>query len=175
MPADAKPSDRRQRRREAGQDAPTTDLALLPPVPAEIPKPPPGLLKVTKDAWDAFWDDEMARLINPRTDLPALHRLFTLRDEWERSRRAATEERFVEGSTGQMRLNPAIADMRIIEKEIRALEDRFGGTPSARMKLGAQFGDTTRSLAALNRQFNDEHPSDSDPRIAAIPESSQDE
>jgi hypothetical protein len=46
-------------------------------------------------------------MVEPATDTPALRRLFTYNDQMERAIRAVRRKRFVPGSHGQPRLNPA--------------------------------------------------------------------
>jgi|SRR5690625_359614 len=162
-----KPADRRQRRNK-----PAT-LRVVPAgrVGREVPKAPAGMLKATRDEWSTFWGSELAQLVEPSTDLPALERLFQLYDEHRRSMRAARRERLVEGSMGQLVLNPLLKYAESLQKEIRALEDRFGLTPRARLALGIQFGEAARSLADLNRALDadddeDEIEAQEDPRQA---------
>jgi P27 family predicted phage terminase small subunit len=84
-------------------------------------------------------------------DLPALERLFVLRDEWERCLRDSRREgRYAEGSTGQRVLNPLYKHMTTLEASIDKLEAQFGLSPLARLKLGVTFGEAKRSLADAN-------------------------
>lgn len=80
-------------------------------------------------------------------DLPALRRLFGLYDEHDRVWRVAREHRLLQGSQNQLVLNPLYRQASGLRADILALEDRFGLTPMARLKLGATFGDARRSLA----------------------------
>lgn len=116
---------------------------------ANRPPAPKGLLAATARAWDAFWRSEAAALVLP-ADLPALERLFELRDERTRCMRAARRARMVAGSTGQPALNPLYKHVSTLDSEIRQLEDRFGLAPLSRLRLGVTFGEAARSLADLN-------------------------
>ena len=50
-----------------------------------------------------------------------------------------------------------------LESAARALEDRFGLTPRARLQLGVEFGAAHRSLASISQEFDaDARP---DPRL----------
>lgn len=160
-----KPPGRRQR-------SSTRALGVVeaPPVP-EIPAPPRGLLKVTREAWAAFWASPVAGAVDPVSDLAAVVRLFELRDERERCWRAVRSERLVVGSRGQPALNPLCRRVSTLDREITALEDRFGLSPLARLKLGVQFNEAARSLEELNRllaRVDDDEP---DPRIVEVDES----
>lgn len=172
MPGPArKPAAQRQRRNDDGAG----ELAAVPEL-AEAVAPPPSLrLKATKAAWSEFWESSVARLIDVRSDIGALTRLFELYDE------IGTMGNFVRkngrvslGSTGQVTLNPIYKHMTTIRGEITALEDRFGLTPSARLKLGATLGNAAASLDKMNQQLADQDPEDDDDaddprRLGAIP------
>lgn len=147
-------------------------LARVPDVPAP---PKPGgkaLLAVTVQAWEAFWSSPaLAGLVQP-ADLAALHRLFVLYDDRERMERAYRAQPFTAGSTGQMVVNPAAREIASMDPRISQLEDRFGLTPMARLKLGLTFGEAQRSLDAINREFDadDDEAEDEeeDPRLRVI-------
>ncbi|HEX7119134.1 MAG TPA: P27 family phage terminase small subunit [Longimicrobiales bacterium] len=162
-----KPTDRRQRRNQP------KPLRVIPGglVGRNAPPAPAGLLKATRDEWDTFWRSELAQLVQAETDLVALERLFRLRDEERRAMREARKARLVPGSMGQMVLNPLLKYAESLQKEIRALEDRFGMTPKARLALGIAFGEAARSLSDLNRmlEYDDGNEADEeDPRLAAL-------
>jgi hypothetical protein len=63
-------------------------------------------------------------------------------------------------------LNPLLKHVAALDGEIRQLEDRFGLTPLARLRLGVTFGEAHRSLADLNRALIEEVDGDveDDPR-----------
>ncbi|MGW7410482.1 hypothetical protein ACWGI9_43625 [Streptomyces sp. NPDC054833] len=56
----------------------------------EAPSPPSGLLKATRERWEAYWSSPVAKLADPVGDLPALERLFRLY-YLERSNRTVRE------------------------------------------------------------------------------------
>lgn len=138
-----KPTARRQRaRHEAG-------VVAAPTVSA--PKAPSGLLAATRGEWRGFWAGPLASLVVD-SDLPTLARLFECRDRRRRRYLAKVDEDgpLVEGSTGQQVAHPLLRQVSILDGEVRQLEDRFGLSPMARLKLGAQLGDAKRSLADLD-------------------------
>lgn len=166
MPPPPKPADRRQRRNQRD-----VGLVVVDSSRPEIPPAPRGLLKITKGAWAEFWSSPVAELVDRNSDMPALTRLFGFYDEAERAVRSFRREPFVEGSKGQPVFNP-MGDRPVkLEPLIRSLEDRFGLTPMARLKLGVTFGSARRSLEDLNRGWHDsdedEAPED-DPRLGVI-------
>lgn len=106
----------------------------------------------------------MAAAVDTSSDLPALHRLFGLYEERERAFRGMRRRRIVAGSTGQPSLNPLAKYLAYLDDGIRALEDRFGLTPMARLKLGIAVGEARRSLEELNLAIADEDGHE-DPRL----------
>lgn len=160
MPGPPKKHDeRRQRRNGRG----TGGITLPPPKTlAQVPAPGKHWLVPTKQQWVAFWLSSVACLVEADSDGFALARLFSLYDERERAYRAYRRNRLVEGSTGQMIVNPLWKQAAVNDAEIRALEDRFGVTPSARLKLGIKFGEAARNIKDLNDQLNADEDNDSD-------------
>jgi P27 family predicted phage terminase small subunit len=148
VPANKKPPGRAVDRR-----ASRAPLVLVPLASAPAPpRPPKDLLPETVQAWEMFFATPLAKqTVRIDTDLAAVQRLFRLRDERERCYRVVKSGRLVEGSQGQVVLNPLYRQMSVFDAEIRQLEDRFGLTPLARMKLGVQFGEAARSLEDLNQ------------------------
>jgi P27 family predicted phage terminase small subunit len=149
MPRPKKPANQRQRTNTAGAG----ELAEAPD-PAAVPAMPPGRhLKATKEWWQRLWTSPVATLIDPASDLPALTRLVQLYDEHGTLRNhVARGKRLTVGSTGQMVLDPLYKHMTTIAGEITALEDRFGLSPMARLKLGAELGAAKRGLDAMNAE-----------------------
>ncbi len=146
-----KAPERRQRRNErAVLSAVPIDLR-----PVNAPEPPAGLSVASRAAWGRLWASPLARAF-AESDLPALERLFLLRNERDRSFRAAGRSRLVAGSQGQPVLSPLLGYVASLDAEIRQLEDRFGLSPRARLQLGVTLGEATRSLAELNRSFLEE-------------------
>lgn len=138
------------------------------PAKGDLPRAP-GLpdsgeyLKSTRDKWARLWAGPLAHILDPSMDVPALARLFGLYDEHERARRAlkgkprSGGKRVVEGSAGQPVLSPLAKYMRGLEPEIIRLEDRFGLSPAARLRMSVDASSRTRSrtLDDINRGFAD--------------------
>lgn len=170
-----KDQERRQRRNEPTplvpvDDQPDDELAddeqLL--VPVKVPAAPAGLLKITRDRWAEFWTSPVAGLADRVSDRPALERLFGLYDDLERCARVVRKTgHMVEGSKGQLVMNPLLRHMQTQAAEIRQLEDRFGLSPRARLGLNFTLGQTAKTLADLNSEFGEggEGDEDDDPRL----------
>ena len=154
-----KTPNRRQRRN-------SRDIGLVA-VAGEAVEAPPARSKwlaSTKRRWETFWASDVASIVDQGSDLPALERLFGHYDELDRGQRAFRRQRFVAGHHGQPRLNPLAKYLADLESAARALEDRFGMTPRARLQLGVEFGAAHRSLASISQEFDaDTRP---DPRLA---------
>lgn len=143
-----KPADLRQNRR-------TQDLGLVAvsraasPVPAADPSWRPEAV----EQWRAFWSSPLAGQV-AESDHVALRRLWWLYDELDRLREAIDETgRVVPGSQGQLRPNPLFKQCEAFQAEARQLEDRFGLSPLARLRLGITFADAHASLDALNARL----------------------
>lgn len=89
--------------------------------------------------------------------------MFHLSDELERCRRGFAKERLVLGSMGQMVISPLGSFMLALAKEVRSLEDRFGGSVVSRLRLSIDLDAASRSLDAMNsRLVSGEEPDDVD-------------
>lgn len=113
------------------------------------PKAPEGLSAVNAESWDTFWASPLAAQ-TIATDVAALRRLFRLYEQRERYIDEAAENTLSLGSTGQIVLHPLIREVDALDAKILALEDRFGLSPMARLKLQVTFGDASRSIAEVN-------------------------
>ncbi len=90
-------------------------------------------------------------------------------DERERLDRQFRRSPFVTGSTGQTVAHPSAKLVASLDGRIVALEDRFGITPLARMKLGIAVGEAALSLEDLNSEFDEEETEeDADPRLEVL-------
>lgn len=164
----AKSPERRQRRNARAEIS-------LSPRTVPPPEPPENLLPEVLDAWHAYWRSDLSGLVVDDTDLPALVRLFRLRDQQARASQSAVDDPLVEGSQGQLVLNPSARLAGSLESPIRQLEDRFGLTPEARLRLGVSLGQAAASLRDLAAAAagDDEGPEPeepgADPRLA-VPE-----
>lgn len=149
-----KPGGRRQRRNKGGG---TGGLQLKPRLVLEqVPRAPKHWLVATAAQWRTYWMSDVARLADVETDNMALTRMFTLYDERERAYRDYRRRRLVKGSTGQLAVNPLWKHAAVLDAEIRSLEDRFGVTPQARLRLGIQFGEMAKNLEDMNDRLNDD-------------------
>lgn len=163
---------RRPKPQALRQNTERLDVGLVTaPGPRPVPSPPPGLLRITAQAWEDYWRSPVAAIVTSNTDLMALRRLFWFYDESERAMRAYRQQRLVPGSTRNLRLNPVLK--AIDPSAILALEDRFGLSPRSRLELGVILGDAARSLADLNAELDrdddaDEPDDEFDPRLVAL-------
>lgn len=143
-----KPADRRHNTKT------TTDIGVVRALPAPklvIPAPEPHWSPAVVEGWNDYWASPMA---GPRvlqvSDGPALRRLFDLRNRLVDALAAFDAEPIVRGSTGQPTMSPWAAEVHRLEAAVSKLEDKFGLTPMARLKLGVTFEQGV-SLAASNQ------------------------
>ena len=148
-----KPADRRQRRNKKTNVVPFRSVGKG----KKIPAPPENLLKVNRESWKRYWNSQLAQVVEPDTDLPAITRLWTVYDLRERAYRAYGRQPMIEGSEGQPVENPAGRAMRSYDAEIRQLEDRLGMTPRARLQLGITFGAAAKSMGELTWKLADDN------------------
>lgn len=102
------------------------------------------------EAWRAFWLTPQAQTVT-EASLPALVRLFDLRDELVRLQGAIGREgRFTTGSQGQPVVNPAYRIITSLLSEVRQLEDRFALNPEAMVRLGLRIQEGESRADRLN-------------------------
>lgn len=162
-----------QRRGKAGT---TRDLGVVVRRSfAEVPELPAKLnglkpLPETVEAWGRLWASSVAQVMDPTSDREALVRWASLLDERERAFRAYRRKRLVEGSQGQPVVNPLWGVVAKCDAELRALEDRIGLSPKARLQLGITFAEAATSLDELNAFMDGEDANEpvADPRLGVI-------
>jgi P27 family predicted phage terminase small subunit len=137
------------------------------------PEPPEAISAELAAEWRALWAADLATEY-VESDVPALRRMFILRDRVEKFDDEALEDgAVVRGSTGQKTIHPLLKEADALRSQILALEDRFGLSPMARLKLNISLGDAHASLDAMNKRIaasaggagNTERP---DPRLTVI-------
>jgi P27 family predicted phage terminase small subunit len=164
-----KPAYQRQRRNKDERPLVVVPPGERSPGRPSAPSPPRRRwLRATERAWGSFWGSDVASLVTP-ADMGALQRLHDLYDERERALRGYRKQRLVEGSMGQRVINPLGRAIATFDAEIRALEDRFGLTPQARLRLGVVFGEARRSLDQINRDLDAEIEADEDEDDPRLP------
>jgi phage terminase small subunit len=131
------------------------------------PRAPAGLGTEGLAAWSYVWK---CPWIHPDRHLHAVRRYSHLQDILARAIAAAgADEIIVSGSRGQGRVNPALAEVRLLSAECRLLEVELGLTPAAASKAGA-----TRTRTAppdgvrddpRRKGFDDPSDDSDDPRV----------
>lgn len=174
MPNNRKPEETRQDRSPGRALATVTSIAGRNSVVATkgAPKPGTGWLSGTRTQWIEFWESEVAGILTA-THLPAVYRLFELRDAQARALRLYKREPMVQGSMKQPVVNPAMGTVQALEKDIRALEDRLGLTPKAQANLGIAIGEARMTAAQLNamaREDDDDGNGGTEPGGSREPE-----
>lgn len=171
-------SVRKSPAQRAGKAGTTRDLGIVragaadrpaPKCPAKVGGMAP--LAATVAAWDRLWSSAVVQVVDLASDMEAVERWAALLDERERAFRAFRRQRMVEGSQGQPTLSPLWQVVRSCDTELRALEDRIGLSPKARLQLGITFAEAGRSLDELNRMLeadDDAEDGVEDPRLRAI-------
>ena len=140
-----KPVERRQRGSRTRDLGP---VVALPPSEIPTEQPAPHWSAEVRQAWVDLLASALGGEVRP-TDMPALRRLFELRHRQGDAMAAMASDPMVIGSTGQPVLSPYAAEVHRLEAAIGKLEDRFGLTPLARLRLGVTL-EEGRSLASRN-------------------------
>lgn len=149
---------------------------VLRPVDFEAPRCPERLggkepLPSTVQAWDRVWRSNVVSVVDLESDLETMVRWASLLDERERALRSFRRRRLVPGSQGQPTLSPLWQVVQACDRELRALEDRIGLSPKARLQLGITFGEAAKSLDALNAELemeDDDADDVDDPRLTGV-------
>ena len=128
-------------------------LQVVPELVPDLPTPREEWRPQTIESWEALGKSQLVSVIDWDADQPALYRLFDLRDERRRIRDEVWADPLVEGSRGQPMIHPLVRRLRDIDRQILALEDRFGMSPRARLALGIAVNKPEWSLEALNAGF----------------------
>lgn len=122
------------------------------PALPEAPKAPAGLQRSTLKVWRAFWASQVAQVIDPASDLPAISQWIHLVDEEERLAAEIARTGFmVLGSMGQPVLNPLFQLRTQLRNELHRLRGEFGMTPAARLRLGLALGEMQLQRQAIAR------------------------
>lgn len=147
MPRQRKPPEQRRHRG-------TKDVGEIRPRTGRVPTAPTEWAEATKKAWRDFWKSAVASVVDEKSDMPAISRLFTLYDERDKLAPMIQNAPLVKGSQGQLRLNPLCSRMEQIDAGIASLEDRFGMSPKARLSTGMQLEREvpTRTQAVSDRR-----------------------
>jgi len=143
-----------KKRPEARQGHTTRDVGVVASEPGRpVPAADGAWREATVERWAAFWSSPLASQVES-SDEGAFRRLFKLYDEIDRLWEAVDATgRIVEGSQGQPRPNPLFKQVQEFQAEARQLEDRFGLSPMARLRLGITFADAQASLDGLNARL----------------------
>lgn len=137
----------------------TTSLQLVPPdARREVPDPPEQLPKALHELWWAFWSDRISTLVKP-ADAYDVSRFFLLLAEREKHERAVRAKPLVLGSMGQEVVNPRLAIVKELSREIEKTREHLGILPLARLRLGiAENVEKTSGVAALRAQLDRSNP-----------------
>lgn len=121
----------------------------------EIPDPPPGLLKISKDAWTALFMSPQAAAIEG-VQRTVAWRWVQAFDKVQRYQKTiAKVGDFVKGSQGQMVANPAISALAAERVELNKLERQLGIGLRNRADLGLTEGQAQLTAAELNAMMRE--------------------
>jgi hypothetical protein len=140
-----------------------TDLSVVGPSQSQVKRfpAPRGLSAPAKTAWSDFWDDRPALLLTPSSKVVLLRWIAAL-DRQLRALAIADANPLVEGSTGQLVMNPAYRIAEQARTLVEACEKQLGigGVNAAALGLAAIT--ERRSLADLNARYGQPEGGDHD-------------
>jgi hypothetical protein len=119
-----------------------------PPTDTGVPEPRPRWLASTKQAFTAYWDDQVATLATPSVGALVV-RYFDLMDEHARDLRDVRRQRHTTGSTGQKVMNPSAGYLVQLEGAMQKLEQSLGISPQARSRMKFEAASTSATLDRL--------------------------
>lgn len=119
-----------------------------------VPRPPTGLLPLSRKRWQAYWTSKVAAAADPQSDGHRIERWIRSVDEYERIFAVFKKTRLVRGSTGQPVLNPLAAYLQQLRDDLMRAENELGLTPLARQRLGIAYGEASLTALELNRQLD---------------------
>lgn len=152
MPPRRKPDAERQR-----TNTPSLELVTPLDVTLAVPDADPEWSPATVAEWGAWWRSDVARMIDPESESPIVRRCFDLLDQAAKFEAAGRLEPMIEGSTGQLVINPLLKHAQGLRDEARRDESVLGRGPKRRLDLGIKFGDAARSLDEINRRLSGNH------------------
>lgn len=166
MPSPKKPPELRQGHPKSKRSA---DIGLVEAKPpdAVTPAAPVGILKVSKERWEAYWRSAVSSAVDLNADAGLVERWIRSVDEWHRAYRDFRRERVTTGSTGQLVLSPLAKWIRQLEAEIGRCEQQLGLTPMSRLKLGLTANQARLTAEQLNKSLSEDDAS-SQPEPDAI-------
>lgn len=120
--------------RDAGGRKLPAPVTVLPAAPT-VPPPPDGLKDSGRRQWQQLWTE--IPWLSPAADLNIVSRYCQMAELHTEIMSSITNDGLrAEGYKGQARPNPLITQATSIAKELRAIEQQLGLTPSSRSVLG---------------------------------------
>lgn len=132
----------------------STVLPKLGPDVRKVPAAPRGLHPEARKAWLAYWRSSVSWVVDLDADGPSIRRWAICLSEREKLTAKVQETPFVGGSMGQPVINPLVTLIQQYAKEIARLEEHFGMTPLAQMRLGIAITEAKRGVLDLNRSLD---------------------
>lgn len=114
----------------------------------------------------------MALAVDRKADMPWLLDWAWALNEIQIIRPKIQDERLVDGSTGQVTLNPLISYMKVLLGIVERTAKEFGMSPVSREKLGLTIGQSKVTAATLNDDL-DRTSSDNEVKLARLLEEFQ--
>lgn len=133
---------------------------------------PAHVCEAARDAWNGFWDDRPAALLTPAARVVLLRWVDAL-DRYLRTTAQADEQPLVEGSQGQMVINPLYKVAQVALNTVNDCEKQLGIGGLNAANLGLAAISEQRSLRDMNARYGGETPGHADedqedPRLKVV-------
>ncbi len=133
--------------------------AVVGQAPPTIPSAERQLLSATsKSLWRTIWRSPAAGSWDRDADLAPLLVYIMNVESWLKFRGLVQQAPLVRGSKDQLRANPSLREMRLLEGQLQATEANYGMNPRSRVGLGI---DLVRGLSRL-QELRDEQDEESE-------------
>lgn len=131
---------------------PRPNLVALPAL-RRLPAPPLPRLpdaqtwhRLTRARWREMWAGDVAGTWDRKGELGPLYRYILTFDRWLQYDELVRKAPIVKGSMGQLRENPLATRLSVLNAELGRFEEKYGLTPSDRMRLGIELGGAAQGL-----------------------------
>ncbi|MDP9235171.1 MAG: phage terminase small subunit P27 family [Actinomycetota bacterium] len=123
----------------------------------KVPRPPKDLGPIGKAQWKRIWTAG-ATWLDVGCDLGFVTRLCQAYEHHAVYEAEVMANYLVEGSRGQLRVNPAVTTLRALDHQINVMEGTLGFTPAARRRLGIKMAKPPSKLDEFSRRRGERPP-----------------
>ena len=128
---------------------------------------PAGLDPHARLVWKKFWSSKVSSAVDLDAHMERLRHWILSVNERERLRPLLEASPLVNGSHGQLMVNPLQRRIRELTRDIERAEEAYGMTPLSVFRLQLTYADASMSLDDLRKRMLDAPPGD-DPEVLDV-------